>query len=259
MRHQGPRPDGRARQHPLAPGLRHGRPRRPLPEHGGRDAAHRLVRRTGTLTVVPGSHGQTLPYTWERRFEGVPILAIETEPGDVTVHIADVMHASPAAAPAWAAAARSTSPSTHRPWGPRRGGRGLQRRRPQPHDRRRRPAPRLTSPTPTSAGRRRRGRAVAGRSRNVPSGLTVAPAVAAGNPAAHLRPRATTLGLVELTARLEVADQRLEAGRFTPASRSTSWTGPRIDSTSSRWSRLNSDPGQARSSPRPVASRTRSR
>jgi len=50
---------------------------------------------TGNLVLVPGSHGQTLPYTWERRFEGVPIVEVDTEPGDVTVHIADVMHASP--------------------------------------------------------------------------------------------------------------------------------------------------------------------
>jgi ectoine hydroxylase-related dioxygenase (phytanoyl-CoA dioxygenase family) len=52
-------------------------------------------RATGNLTVVPGSHGQTLPYTWERRFEGVPIVEVDSAPGDVTVHIADVMHASP--------------------------------------------------------------------------------------------------------------------------------------------------------------------
>jgi hypothetical protein len=52
-------------------------------------------RDTGNLKVVPGSHGQTLPYTWERRFEGVPIVEVDTQPGDVTVHIADVMHASP--------------------------------------------------------------------------------------------------------------------------------------------------------------------
>jgi len=52
-------------------------------------------RATGNLTVVPGSHGQTLPYTWERRWEGVPIVEVDTAPGDVTVHIADLMHASP--------------------------------------------------------------------------------------------------------------------------------------------------------------------
>jgi ectoine hydroxylase-related dioxygenase (phytanoyl-CoA dioxygenase family) len=50
---------------------------------------------TGNLTVVPGSHGQTLPYDWERRLDGVPVAEVDTEPGDVTVHVADVMHASP--------------------------------------------------------------------------------------------------------------------------------------------------------------------
>ncbi len=50
---------------------------------------------TGNLTVVPGSHGQTLHYQWERRMSDVPVVAIDTEPGDVTLHIQDVMHASP--------------------------------------------------------------------------------------------------------------------------------------------------------------------
>jgi hypothetical protein len=52
-------------------------------------------RATGNLKLVPGSHGQSLPYTWERRFEGVPIVEVDSAPGDVTVHVADVMHASP--------------------------------------------------------------------------------------------------------------------------------------------------------------------
>ena len=50
---------------------------------------------TGNLQVVPGSAGQTLPYAWERRMPDVPVVSSDTEPGDVTVHIADVMHASP--------------------------------------------------------------------------------------------------------------------------------------------------------------------
>ncbi|WP_162602520.1 phytanoyl-CoA dioxygenase family protein [Nocardioides daejeonensis] len=50
---------------------------------------------TGNLLMVPGSHGQTLPWQWERQLTGVPVVAIDTEPGDVTVHIQDVMHASP--------------------------------------------------------------------------------------------------------------------------------------------------------------------
>ena len=49
---------------------------------------------TGNLLVVPGSHGQTLPYQW-RAQDGVPVVEVDTEPGDVTVHIQDVMHASP--------------------------------------------------------------------------------------------------------------------------------------------------------------------
>jgi len=51
--------------------------------------------RTGNLRLVPGSHGQTLPYRWEERLDGVPVVAVDTEPGDVTVHIQDLMHASP--------------------------------------------------------------------------------------------------------------------------------------------------------------------
>lgn len=50
---------------------------------------------TGNLHVVPGSHGQTLHYRWQERLADVPVLAIDTEPGDCTVHIKDVMHASP--------------------------------------------------------------------------------------------------------------------------------------------------------------------
>jgi hypothetical protein len=50
---------------------------------------------TGNLKVVAGSHGQSLHYEWERRLTGVPVVEVDTEPGDVTVHIQDVMHASP--------------------------------------------------------------------------------------------------------------------------------------------------------------------
>ncbi len=50
---------------------------------------------TGNLTVVPGSHGQAISHTWERTLTGVPVVCIDTEPGDVTVHVADVVHASP--------------------------------------------------------------------------------------------------------------------------------------------------------------------
>jgi hypothetical protein len=50
---------------------------------------------SGNLLMVPGSHGQTLHYQWEKRLTDAPRIAIDTEPGDVTVHIQDVMHASP--------------------------------------------------------------------------------------------------------------------------------------------------------------------
>ncbi len=50
---------------------------------------------SGNFRVVPGSHGQSLHHQWERRYAEVPVVAIDTAPGDVTVHIADVMHESP--------------------------------------------------------------------------------------------------------------------------------------------------------------------
>ena len=50
---------------------------------------------TGHLQVVPGSHGQALKYRWQERLHDVPVVSIDTAPGDVTVHIPDVMHASP--------------------------------------------------------------------------------------------------------------------------------------------------------------------
>jgi len=50
---------------------------------------------TGNLQVVPGSHGQAIHYRWEQRLRQVPVASIDTAPGDVTVHIQDLMHASP--------------------------------------------------------------------------------------------------------------------------------------------------------------------
>lgn len=50
---------------------------------------------TGNLQVVPGSHGQAVHYGWTQRLAEVPYVSIDTEPGDVTIHIQDVMHASP--------------------------------------------------------------------------------------------------------------------------------------------------------------------
>ncbi|MCU1602358.1 MAG: hypothetical protein JWO22_3067 [Frankiales bacterium] len=49
---------------------------------------------TGNLLMVPGSHGQTLHHQWDKRAD-IPVVEVNTEPGDVTVHIQDVMHASP--------------------------------------------------------------------------------------------------------------------------------------------------------------------
>jgi hypothetical protein len=49
---------------------------------------------SGNLLMVPGSHGQTLPYQWHNRSD-VPVVEIDTKIGDVTVHVQDVMHASP--------------------------------------------------------------------------------------------------------------------------------------------------------------------
>ncbi len=50
---------------------------------------------TGNLQVVPGSHGKVLHYRWQDRLAEVPVVGIDTAPGDVTVHVQDVMHASP--------------------------------------------------------------------------------------------------------------------------------------------------------------------
>jgi ectoine hydroxylase-related dioxygenase (phytanoyl-CoA dioxygenase family) len=50
---------------------------------------------TGNLQVLPGSHGQAIHYRWEQRPHQVPVVNIDTDPGDVTVHVQDLMHASP--------------------------------------------------------------------------------------------------------------------------------------------------------------------
>jgi len=50
---------------------------------------------TGNLLMVPGSHGQALHVDWHKRLQDPPIVEIDTAPGDVTVHVQDVMHASP--------------------------------------------------------------------------------------------------------------------------------------------------------------------
>jgi hypothetical protein len=50
---------------------------------------------TGNLLMVPGSQGQALHVDWHKRLTDAPVIEIDTSPGDVTVHIQDVMHASP--------------------------------------------------------------------------------------------------------------------------------------------------------------------
>lgn len=50
---------------------------------------------TGNLLVVPGSHGHAIHYRWQDCLEDVPVVAVDTAPGDVTVHVQDLMHASP--------------------------------------------------------------------------------------------------------------------------------------------------------------------
>lgn len=50
---------------------------------------------TGNLQVIPGSHGQAIPNFKNYQLAELPVISIDTAPGDVTVHIQDVMHASP--------------------------------------------------------------------------------------------------------------------------------------------------------------------
>ena len=50
----------------------------------------------GCLEVIAGSHGQSLPAGIDvDAMETWPRVAVETQPGDVTVHVMDVLHASP--------------------------------------------------------------------------------------------------------------------------------------------------------------------
>lgn len=49
----------------------------------------------GRFEAVAGSHGQTCRYAADGDLTGLPVVGIDTEPGDVTLHYADVMHASP--------------------------------------------------------------------------------------------------------------------------------------------------------------------
>ena len=47
---------------------------------------------TGRLEFVPGSHRGSCHRT---KLAGAPVVAVDTEPGDCTVHFGDVLHAAP--------------------------------------------------------------------------------------------------------------------------------------------------------------------
>lgn len=50
----------------------------------------------GRLEVIAGSQGQSVPpATDDEAMEGWPKVAVDTNPGDVTVHVQDVLHSSP--------------------------------------------------------------------------------------------------------------------------------------------------------------------
>ncbi len=52
---------------------------------------------TGRFEVIPGSQGKSVsPKLTSDEMAGWPQFGIDTEPGDVTVHLHDVLHASPA-------------------------------------------------------------------------------------------------------------------------------------------------------------------
>ncbi len=50
---------------------------------------------TGQLQMVPGSHRGTSRLPGPREADGLPVVALDTEPGDVTVHFGHTLHAAP--------------------------------------------------------------------------------------------------------------------------------------------------------------------
>jgi ectoine hydroxylase-related dioxygenase (phytanoyl-CoA dioxygenase family) len=50
---------------------------------------------SGQLHMIPGSHLGTSPLPSDRQVEGLPTVAIVTEPGDVTAHFGHTLHAAP--------------------------------------------------------------------------------------------------------------------------------------------------------------------
>jgi Phytanoyl-CoA dioxygenase (PhyH) len=49
----------------------------------------------GRIEAIAGSHGRTCRYGFDQQLDSVPRVGIDTNAGDVTVHFADLMHASP--------------------------------------------------------------------------------------------------------------------------------------------------------------------
>ena len=50
---------------------------------------------TGQLQLIPGSHGGTSRLPTAREAQALPVVALDTEPGDVTVHFGHTLHAAP--------------------------------------------------------------------------------------------------------------------------------------------------------------------
>jgi hypothetical protein len=55
----------------------------------------RATAESGQLLMIPGSHQGTSRLPGPREVEGLPVTAIVTEPGDVTVHFGHTLHAAP--------------------------------------------------------------------------------------------------------------------------------------------------------------------
>jgi len=56
---------------------------------------HAATADTGQLQMIPGSHGGTSRLPSAREAEKHPVVALTTEPGDVTVHFGHTLHAAP--------------------------------------------------------------------------------------------------------------------------------------------------------------------
>ncbi len=56
---------------------------------------HSATADAGQLQMIPGSHRGTSRLPSAREAEGLPVVALSTEPGDVTVHFGHTLHAAP--------------------------------------------------------------------------------------------------------------------------------------------------------------------